>query len=128
MNPANRCLMLTSRQDSCLKADCADCCCRPSIQFFSFSIAQIPPPAAQEPPVSDTADLLGLNSDSQTPSMASSSAAHQGVQGGMKAATSNSNLLDDLFAPPAGEAAPVQEDLFFSEQTNETAVNSACMS
>lgn len=42
----------------------------------------------------------------------------------MKAATSNSNLLNDLFAPPAGEADPVQEDLFFSEPTSEDAVNS----
>lgn len=89
---------------------------------------QIPPPAAPEPPVSDTADLLGLNSDSQTRSTVSSSAAHQGIQGGMKAATSNSNLLDDLFAPPAGKASPVQEDLFFSEPTNEATVNSTCMS
>lgn len=107
-------------------------CCRPSIPFFFLFIArclpQIPPPAAQEPPVNDTADLLGLNSDTQTPSTASSSAAHQVVQGGMKAATSNSNLLNDLFAPPAGETAPVQEDLFFSEPTNETTVNSTCMS
>lgn len=87
-------------------------------------LPQIPPPAAQEPPVSDTADLLGLNTDTST---ASSSAAHQGVQGGMKAATSNSNLLNDLFAPPAGDAAPVQEDLFFNEPTSEAAAASQCM-
>lgn len=76
----------------------------------------------------DTADLLGLNADAQTPSTVSSSAATQGAQGGMKAATSNSNLLNDLFAPPAGEAAPVQEDLFFGEPTNEAAANSKRMS
>lgn len=66
-------------------------------------------PAADESPVGDTADLLGLNSD---PSM--SSAPHQGVQGGLKAASSNSDLLNDLFAPPAGQTGAVQEDLFFS--------------
>uniref|UniRef100_A0A8C4I035 Cyclin-G-associated kinase n=1 Tax=Dicentrarchus labrax TaxID=13489 RepID=A0A8C4I035_DICLA len=62
-----------------------------------------PPPAAQESPIGDTADLLGLNSDPQPPSMSStsSSAPHQGVQEGMKAASSNSDLLNDLFAPPA---------------------------
>lgn len=68
----------------------------------------------------DTADLLGLNSDPEHPSMssASSSAPHQGVQGGMKAASSNSDLLNDLFAPPAGQTGAVQEDLFFSEPTS----------
>lgn len=90
-------------------------------------LPQIPPPAAQDAPVSDTADLLGLNTDTQTSSTASSSAAHQGVQGGMKAATSNSNLLNDLFAPPSGEAAPVQEDLLFNEPTGEAAATSKCM-
>uniref|UniRef100_A0A8C9YMJ8 Cyclin-G-associated kinase n=1 Tax=Sander lucioperca TaxID=283035 RepID=A0A8C9YMJ8_SANLU len=65
----------------------------------------------QESPIDDTADLLGLNSD---PSMSSSSAPHQVVQGGMKAASSNSDLLNDLFAPPAGQTGGVQEDLFFS--------------
>lgn len=105
-------------------------CSAPSIPFSLLFIAhclqQIPPPAAQEPPVSNTADLLGLNSDAQTPSTASASAAPQGVQGGMKAASSNSNLLNDLFAPPAGDATPVQEDLFFSEPTS--TLNSTCMS
>lgn len=32
----------------------------------------------------------------------------------MKAASSNSDLLNDLFAPPAGQTGAVQEDLFFS--------------
>uniref|UniRef100_A0A4W6EM94 Cyclin-G-associated kinase n=1 Tax=Lates calcarifer TaxID=8187 RepID=A0A4W6EM94_LATCA len=68
------------------------------------------PPASQESPVGDTADLLGLNSDPST----SSSAPHQGGQGGLKAASSNSDLLNDLFAPPAGQTGAVQEDLFFS--------------
>lgn len=99
----------------------------PVFLLTAHLLLQIPPPAAQEPPVSDTADLLGLNTDTQTSSTASSSAAHQGVQGGMKAATSNSNLLNDLFAPPAGEAAPVQEDLLFTEPTSEAAATSKCM-
>lgn len=76
-------------------------------------------PVAQESPLGDTADLLGLNSDPQPPSMSStsSSAPHQGVQGGMKAASSNSDLLNDLFAPPGGQTGAVQEDLFFSGAT-----------
>uniref|UniRef100_A0A4W6EMA0 Cyclin-G-associated kinase n=1 Tax=Lates calcarifer TaxID=8187 RepID=A0A4W6EMA0_LATCA len=72
------------------------------------------PPASQESPVGDTADLLGLNSDPST----SSSAPHQGGQGGLKAASSNSDLLNDLFAPPAGQTGAVQEDLFFSGPTS----------
>lgn len=77
---------------------------------------QTSPPAAEESPISDTADLLGLNSDPQPPSAssASSSAPQQGLQGGMKAASSNSDLLNDLFAPPAGQTGAAQEDLFFS--------------
>lgn len=47
-------------------------------------------------------------------STATSSAPPQGVQGGMKAASSNSDLLNDLFAPPAGQTGTVQENLFFS--------------
>uniref|UniRef100_A0A669B2R6 Cyclin-G-associated kinase n=1 Tax=Oreochromis niloticus TaxID=8128 RepID=A0A669B2R6_ORENI len=73
-------------------------------------------PATQEAPPEDTADLLGLNSDPQPPTMSStsSSAPPHGDQGGMKAASSNSDLLTDLFAPPAGQTGAVQEDLFFS--------------
>ncbi|XP_008334591.1 cyclin-G-associated kinase-like isoform X2 [Cynoglossus semilaevis] len=71
------------------------------------------PPAAQEPPLSDTADLLGLNADPQ--SARSISAPKGGVQGGMKAASSNSDLLSDLFAPSSGQTGAVQEDLFFTE-------------
>uniref|UniRef100_A0A669CQQ2 Cyclin-G-associated kinase n=1 Tax=Oreochromis niloticus TaxID=8128 RepID=A0A669CQQ2_ORENI len=69
-----------------------------------------------EAPPEDTADLLGLNSDPQPPTMSStsSSAPPHGDQGGMKAASSNSDLLTDLFAPPAGQTGAVQEDLFFS--------------
>uniref|UniRef100_A0A665WYZ9 Cyclin-G-associated kinase n=1 Tax=Echeneis naucrates TaxID=173247 RepID=A0A665WYZ9_ECHNA len=72
-----------------------------------------------EAPVGDTADLLGLNSDPEPPPMSStsSSAPSQAVQGGMKAASSNSDLLNDLFAPPAGQTGAVQEDLFFSGPT-----------
>ncbi|TKS78407.1 Cyclin-G-associated kinase [Collichthys lucidus] len=76
-------------------------------------------PAAQESPTGDTADLLGLNSDPQAPAMSStssSSAPNQVVQGEMKAASSNSDLLNDLFAPPAAQTGAVQEDLFFSGQ------------
>lgn len=47
-------------------------------------------------------------------SSTSSSAPQHGDQGGMKAASSNSDLLNDLFAPPAGQTGAVQEDLFFS--------------
>ncbi|XP_058491960.1 cyclin-G-associated kinase [Solea solea] len=78
------------------------------------------PPVAQEPPIGDTADLLGLNSEPEPPSVSStSSAPHQGGQGGLKAASSNSDLLNDLFAPPAGQSGAGQEDLFFSEATPE---------
>ncbi|XP_034726868.1 cyclin-G-associated kinase isoform X1 [Etheostoma cragini] len=82
----------------------------PSEPLFDADF-QTPLPAAQESPVDDTADLLGLNAD---PSMSSSSAPRQGVQSGMKAASSNSDLLNDLFAPPAGQTGGVQEDLFFN--------------
>uniref|UniRef100_A0A665WYV0 Cyclin-G-associated kinase n=1 Tax=Echeneis naucrates TaxID=173247 RepID=A0A665WYV0_ECHNA len=77
-------------------------------------------PATEEAPVGDTADLLGLNSDPEPPPMSStsSSAPSQAVQGGMKAASSNSDLLNDLFAPPAGQTGAVQEDLFFSGPTS----------
>uniref|UniRef100_A0A8D3C4X8 Cyclin-G-associated kinase n=1 Tax=Scophthalmus maximus TaxID=52904 RepID=A0A8D3C4X8_SCOMX len=82
-----------------------------------------PPPVAQESPIGDTADLLGLHSDPEAPSVpstSSSSAPHQGVQAGLKAASSNSDLLNDLFAPPTGQTGGVQEDLFFSEDTSDS--------
>lgn len=76
-------------------------------------------PAAQEAPADDTADLLGLNSDPELlPVSSSSSSAPQGVQGGLKTSSSNSDLLNDLFAPPAAHTAPVQEDLFFGGPPN----------
>lgn len=84
----------------------------PSLHHFSC-FQQTAPPAAQEPPLSDTADLLGLNADPQ--SARSISAPKGGVQGGMKAASSNSDLLSDLFAPSSGQTGAVQEDLFFTE-------------
>ncbi|XP_061880370.1 cyclin-G-associated kinase-like [Entelurus aequoreus] len=59
---------------------------------------QTPSPGAEDSPADDTADLLGLNSDPAPP------------QVGLKASSSQSDLLNDLFAPPAA----VQEDLFFS--------------
>ncbi|XP_034452364.1 cyclin-G-associated kinase isoform X2 [Hippoglossus hippoglossus] len=90
----------------------------PSEPLFDADF-ETPPPAAQEAPVGGTADLLGLHSDPEPPSASStsSSAPQQGVQGGMKAASSNSDLLNDLFAPPAGQTGAGQEDLFFTETT-----------
>ncbi|XP_061760721.1 cyclin-G-associated kinase [Nerophis ophidion] len=61
---------------------------------------QTPSPGAEDSPANDTADLLGLNSDPAPP------------QVGLKASSSQSDLLTDLFAPPAA----VQEDLFFSAE------------
>lgn len=92
-----------------------------SLLFFP-SLFQTPPPA-QEAPASDTADLLGLNSDPEThpASSSSASAPHDGVQAGLKASSSNSDLLNDLFAPPAGHTGAVQEDLFFSGTPSGTA-------
>ncbi|KAJ3603572.1 hypothetical protein NHX12_028317, partial [Muraenolepis orangiensis] len=92
----------------------------PSEPLFDADF-QTPPPIAQETPSSDTADLLGLNSDPKAPPTSSSSTAGNSTpsssaphQGELKAASSNSDLLNDLFAPPAGHAdeAP-QDDLFF---------------
>uniref|UniRef100_A0A672HUR8 Cyclin-G-associated kinase n=1 Tax=Salarias fasciatus TaxID=181472 RepID=A0A672HUR8_SALFA len=83
----------------------------------TLSSPQTSPPPAQESPLGGTADLLGLNSDPEPPSMSStSSAPPQGEQGGLKASSSNSDLLNDLFSPPAGQSSAVQEDLFFSAQ------------
>lgn len=122
--PANHCLMLTSRWGQSwyyimLSIQCVFLSFPDSINlsFLGLPISphQTCPPAAQESPTSDTADLLGLNSDPERPSMSSvSSAPHQGVQGGLKAASSNSDLLNDLFAPPAGQPGAGQEDFFFS--------------
>ncbi|XP_077417435.1 cyclin-G-associated kinase [Vanacampus margaritifer] len=72
-----------------------------SEQLFDADF-QTPPPTAEDSPADNTADLLGLNSEPQ----ASSSA-------GLKASSSHSDLLNDLFAPPAGPAPATQEDLFF---------------
>uniref|UniRef100_A0A665WZE3 Cyclin-G-associated kinase n=1 Tax=Echeneis naucrates TaxID=173247 RepID=A0A665WZE3_ECHNA len=66
-------------------------------------------PATEEAPVGDTADLLGLNSDPEPPPMSSTSSSAP--------TSSNSDLLNDLFAPPAGQTGAVQEDLFFSGPT-----------
>ncbi|XP_026198519.1 cyclin-G-associated kinase isoform X2 [Anabas testudineus] len=90
----------------------------PSEPLFDADF-QTYPPAAEESSINDTADLLGLNTDPEPPSMSSaSSAPHQEVQGGLKAASSNSDLLNDLFAPPAGQSGAVQDDLFFSGQSS----------
>ncbi|XP_014324981.1 cyclin-G-associated kinase isoform X1 [Xiphophorus maculatus] len=87
-----------------------------SEQLFDTDF-QTPPPAPEDSARSDTADLLGLNSDPEQPA---SSAVSSGAsnQGELKAASSNSDLLNDLFAPPAGQTGAVQEDLFFSEPTS----------
>nr|XP_046204101.1 cyclin-G-associated kinase isoform X1 [Oncorhynchus gorbuscha] len=93
----------------------------PSESLFNaeFQAAATP---QESPGPSDTADLLGLTSDlSSTASPQPSTAA-----GGMKASSSNSDLLNDLFAPtPSSNAQQgssnnligdggAQEDLFFS--------------
>uniref|UniRef100_A0A673C678 Cyclin-G-associated kinase n=1 Tax=Sphaeramia orbicularis TaxID=375764 RepID=A0A673C678_9TELE len=77
---------------------------------------------SQEAPATVTADLLGLNSDPQPPhpSTTTSSTPHQGAHGGLKASSSNSDLLNDLFAPPAEKTGGVQEDLFFTGVTPES--------
>lgn len=77
---------------------------------------QASPSTAQEP-ATDTADLLGLNSDSEPPPVSSSSVPNPAAHHGLKASSSNSNLLSDLFAPPSGKTGGVQEDLFFSGAT-----------
>uniref|UniRef100_A0A8C7NGC6 Cyclin-G-associated kinase n=1 Tax=Oncorhynchus mykiss TaxID=8022 RepID=A0A8C7NGC6_ONCMY len=93
----------------------------PSESLFNaeFQAAATP---QESPGPSDTADLLGLTSDlsSTAPPQPSTAA------GGMKASSSNSDLLNDLFAPtPSGNAQQgssnnligdggAQEDLFFS--------------
>ncbi|XP_077377441.1 cyclin-G-associated kinase [Festucalex cinctus] len=66
---------------------------------------QTPTPTAEDSPADNTADLLGLNSEPQAPTSAA----------GLKASSSHSDLLNDLFAPPAGPAdlPATQEDLFF---------------
>ncbi|KAG7282421.1 hypothetical protein CRUP_029742 [Coryphaenoides rupestris] len=88
---------------------------------------QNPPPVAQEMPSSDTADLLGLNSDPKAPptstsasiaannatSSSSSSSSSAPPHGELKAASSNSDLLNDLFAPPTGHTDVAQDDLLF---------------
>lgn len=57
-------------------------------------------------------------------SSATITAPHQGDQGGLKAASSNSDLLNDLFAPPAGQTDAVQKDLFFSGPTSDVTPDS----
>ncbi|KAK7934370.1 hypothetical protein WMY93_005266 [Mugilogobius chulae] len=76
---------------------------------------QAPHPTAQEP-ASDTADLLGLNSDP----VSSASGSRPTAQTGMKAASSNSDILNDFFAPPSGNSETAQEDLFFSGSSKDS--------
>ncbi|KAK6312720.1 hypothetical protein J4Q44_G00160670 [Coregonus suidteri] len=98
----------------------------PSESLFNaeFQAAATP---QESPGPSDTADLLGLTSDlsSAAPPQPSGATA----AGGMKASSSNSDLLNDLFAPaPSSKArqgssnnligdGSAQEDLFFSNPT-----------
>ncbi|XP_037536836.1 cyclin-G-associated kinase [Nematolebias whitei] len=100
-----------------------------SEQLFDADF-QTPPPAPGEPSRSDTADLLGLNCDPDPSAMSSisSQVPNQGDEGGLKAASSNSDLLNDLFAPPAGQTGAGQEDLFFSEPTSGATPDSKPMS
>lgn len=94
-------------------------CILSSLNHFCLFV-QAPPPAPGEPSRSDTADLLGLNCDPDHSALSSvsSQVPSQGDEGGLKAASSNSDLLNDLFAPPAGQTGAGQEDLFFSEPTS----------
>uniref|UniRef100_A0A3Q2E4X2 Cyclin-G-associated kinase n=1 Tax=Cyprinodon variegatus TaxID=28743 RepID=A0A3Q2E4X2_CYPVA len=83
-------------------------------------------PPAQTPDGTNTTESETPDSSDGNPSNffqtldweVSSGASNQGGQAGLKAASSNSDLLNDLFAPPAGQTGVVQEDLFFSEATS----------
>lgn len=76
-------------------------------------------------PQPDTEDLLGLNSD---PCL---SAENISVVPGLKSSASNSDLLNDLFAPPSNAAPPANtedligegtgEDLFFPNSSSQPA-------
>uniref|UniRef100_A0A6Q2X423 Cyclin-G-associated kinase n=1 Tax=Esox lucius TaxID=8010 RepID=A0A6Q2X423_ESOLU len=72
--------------------------------LFSAGFPAADPP--REPPgPDDTADLLGLNSDPSPASAALPQASVKSSAGGMKASSSNSDLLSDLFSPgPSGSA------------------------
>nr|XP_023688031.1 cyclin-G-associated kinase isoform X1 [Paramormyrops kingsleyae] len=85
----------------------------PSEPLFTAEPAPQPPELGHN----DSVDLLGLNSEPLAP------AAPPPASGGMKTSSSNSDLLNDLFAPaarvdPAGTAdligGGVEGDLFFS--------------
>ncbi|XP_076127024.1 cyclin-G-associated kinase isoform X1 [Alosa pseudoharengus] len=84
------------------------------------------PTQPPEPQPSDTVDLLGLNSDAPGPPAPPQTS----TEGGMKASSSNSDLLNDLFAPPGigvrqdssndliGDQA--DQDLFFNNAPSNT--------
>ncbi|KAM6965438.1 cyclin-G-associated kinase [Aplochiton taeniatus] len=89
----------------------------PSVPLFDADFQTSPPPT-QDPPPSNTADLLGLNSELNPPSSAPPQAP-TGVQVGLKTASSNSDLLSDIFAPPIGAAGvAAQDNLFFGDPPN----------
>ncbi|XP_048044724.1 cyclin-G-associated kinase isoform X5 [Megalobrama amblycephala] len=80
-------------------------------------------------PQPDTEDLLGLNSDPSPP--ADTSQPGITTETGLKSSASNSDLLNDLFAPPSNAAPPADtedllgegtgEDLFFSNTSSQPA-------
>ena len=64
---------------------------------------------------SDMVDLLGLNTDTPCPSAPPQTSA----DGGMKAASSNSDLLNDLFAPIATSARQDSTDDLIGDQAGQ---------
>ncbi|KAI4885852.1 hypothetical protein NFI96_030562 [Prochilodus magdalenae] len=78
----------------------------PSEPLFEADFTTSPPE-----PQPDTEDLLGLNSDPRPPAAAPQPAAEPGL----KSCASNSDLLNDLFAPASGSGHTADtEDLFFT--------------
>ncbi|XP_066510032.1 cyclin-G-associated kinase-like isoform X1 [Hoplias malabaricus] len=74
--------------------------------------------AAPSDPQPDTEDLLGLNSDPRPLTSAPQSAV--ATEAGLKTSTSNSDLLNDLFAPSSGSAHVAEnENLFFTNASHQ---------
>lgn len=72
-------------------------------------------------PQPDTEDLLGLNSDPGPATAAPQPAA--AAETGLKTYASNSDLLNDMFAPPSGSAHTAEaEDLFFTSPPSQPTV------
>lgn len=68
-------------------------------------------------PQPDTEDLLGLNSDPSPP--ADTSQPGITAETGLKSSASNSDLLNDLFAPPSNAAPPADTEDLLGEGTGE---------